>query len=237
MIIEFSDRPGRHERHLQRRHNNPLFSLPPRSVNTERLVEAGHKDDVERETFLEGFRQLVKEAAALKPNEDAEVILSLKERLDKAYEESACLGGDLAPVQEAIRRLVAVIMAAVRKGAGNDALAHRELDDEEQARAAHFELLATPLVADLLHPETLITPEELVPTLLSADRNALAAALTLFDDDQIAMMVRDARRLLVKVELAGHDVAAPRARLAQMVTRSEGLTPAQMKSMDTDSNG
>ncbi|HIP78369.1 MAG TPA: hypothetical protein EYH07_07895 [Kiloniellaceae bacterium] len=225
MIIEFSDRPGRHERHLQRRHNNPLFALPPRSTNTEALVAAGHKDDVERETFLEGFKQVVEEAVALKPNEDAEVILSLKERLDKAYEEAAGLGGDLTPIQEAIRQLVEVIMGAVRKGAGNDALAHQELDDEEQARAAHFELLATPLVADLLHPETLITPEELVPALLSADENALAAALTLFDADQIAVMVNDARRLLAQVELAGHNVSDPRARLTQMEAWLMEITP------------
>jgi hypothetical protein len=40
-------------------------------------------------------------------------------------------------------------------------------------------------VADLLHPQTPISPEELLPSLLTATPAELAAALELFDPDQV----------------------------------------------------
>jgi hypothetical protein len=102
------------------------------------------------------------------------------------------LADDQSPNKEAIRKLVEVIMKSVWKGAGNDTLAHQELEQEEIARQAHFDLLESALVADLLDPDSLITQEDLLATLLCAEEVDFEAALTLFDPPQLKSLLAEA---------------------------------------------
>lgn len=188
MQLLFSELPGRHERHLLRKHNNPLFPEDQRSLTQGELTEAQRLDHEELEAYIGDLRKLVGEAVALGPHEQSDVILELKERLDKAYESACRLADDQSPNKEAIQKLVAVIMRAVWQGAGNDTLAQQELEQEVEARKTHFELLETALVADLLDPESLIIEHELLPVLLSAEREDFEAAVTLFDPNQIQVL-------------------------------------------------
>jgi hypothetical protein len=185
MPLFYSELPGRHERHLLRKQDNLLFPEDQRTLSQDLLNEAQRLDHEELEAFIHDLRKLVGEAVALGPHEQSDVILELKERLDQAYETACRLADDQTPNKEAIRKLVAVIMRAVWKGAGNDTLAQQELEQEELARATHYELLETPLVADLLDPESLIQADELLPVLLTAHREEFEAAVTLFDPDQL----------------------------------------------------
>ena len=141
------------------------------------------------------------------------MILQLKERLDQAYEQASGLADEQEETRQAIRRLIDLIMAAVRKGAGNDRVALEELQQEETARASHFELLEQPLVADLLDPASPISAEELAPTLLSAGSDELAAALAIFDAVQLRLLHDDATRLLEETPEAP---AMARQRLQQI---------------------
>ncbi len=186
MRLLFSELPGRHERHLLRRQDNPLFPEAQRRLSQSELTEAQRLDHEELEAYIRDLRKLVGEAVSLGPHEQSDVILELKERLDQAYETACRLADDQSPNKEAIRKLVAVIMRAVWKGAGNDTLAHQELEQEEAARETHYELLETPLVADLLDPDSLIQGDELLPVLLSAERGEFEAAITLFDPAQLS---------------------------------------------------
>ncbi|MCU7861073.1 MAG: hypothetical protein KZQ86_14860, partial [Candidatus Thiodiazotropha sp. (ex Lucinoma kastoroae)] len=175
MRLMFSELPGRHERHLVRKHNNLLYSESERTLTQDRLTEAQRLDHEELVAYISQLRKLVGEAVALGPHEQSDVILGLKERLDKAYEHACRLADDQTPNKHAIIKLVEVIMQAVWKGAGNDSLALHELEQEETARKTHFELLECPLVADLLDPESLITKEALFLVLLSAERKEFEA--------------------------------------------------------------
>jgi hypothetical protein len=196
MRLLFSQLPGRHERHLMRKHDNPLFPEDQRRLTQGELTEAQRLDHEELEAYIHDLRKLVGEAVALGPHEQSDVILELKERLDKAYETACRLADDQTPNKEAIRKLVAVIMRAVWKGAGNDSLAQQELEQEEAARRTHFELLEHPLVADLLDPESLILKHELLPVLLSAERGEFEAAVTLFDPSQLEALCEQCESLL-----------------------------------------
>ncbi len=197
MPLLFSEYPGRRERHLLRRRNNPLYPEAQRTLSTQALQEAQRLDHEEIVEFLQTFQGLMAEAAKLGGNIGSEVILGLKERLDQTYEQACGLGDDQTETKEAIARLIEVIMRAVIAGAGNDAVAQAELEQEQAARAMHFALLESPLVADLLHPESPIPPAELVPTLLSAGEEELELALELFDPEQLEQIARDASSLLV----------------------------------------
>lgn len=219
MSLSFQGAPGRHERALQRRHHNPLFGTPPPQISPEQLREARRRDQDEAIAFQQRFRSLVGQAAGLGPNEPSDRILALKEALEQAYEEAVGLGGDLEASKSALRTLIEVIMRAIWRGAGADPLAHQELDREETARQLHFELLQEPLVADLLHPQGPIAPEDLVPTLLSASAGALEAALQLFDADQIHLLAQAGQRLLQSLTERGFTLPEAWERLGQMQDR------------------
>ncbi|MBT2970196.1 MAG: hypothetical protein B6D72_07295 [gamma proteobacterium symbiont of Ctena orbiculata] len=195
MRLLFSERPGRHERHLLRRFENPLFPETVRELTQAQLTEAQRLDHEELVAYIGELRRLVGEAVSLGPHEQSDVILDLKERLDKAYETACRLADDQTPNKEAIRKLVDVIMRSVWKGAGNDTLAHQELQQEEAARQAHYELLENPLVADLLDPESLIAKDELLPVLLCAGESDFEAALTLFDAAQLEALLHQGEKL------------------------------------------
>jgi hypothetical protein len=225
MRLMYSELPGRHERHLLRKQDNPLFPEQQRSIDQGRLNEAQRLDHEELEAYIKDLRRLIGEAVALGPHEQSDQILDLKERLDMAYETACRLADDQSPNKEAIRKLVAVIMRAVWKGAGIDSLAQQELEQEEVARSAHYELLEQPLVADLLDPETLIGEEELLPVLLSAEQDAFEAALTLFDPPQLSHLCEQGERLLQSLQ-EGEALDACRQRVEEMKRLAGAVTPA-----------
>lgn len=216
MAVEFSQFPGRHERHYRRRLANPLFPGDPVALDQEVLLEMQRLDHEELLGFLAELRQAVQRAVDLEANVGSEVVLELKEQLDRLYEVSAGLADDHGGNQAAIKQLLEVIMRNVERGAAGDPRAMDELAQERVARAAHFELLATPLVADLLHPYSTIAAGELAPSLLSEDEPGLAAALQLFDLAQLHQIFADASECLGN---CAEPPAAAHARLQQIGAR------------------
>lgn len=160
------------------------------------LLEAQRRDHEELIAFVQDLRGAVQRAASLEPNADSETVLGLQEALERLFERSAALAEDQTAHKAALRRLIDVIMRTVRRAAGSDPLAQAELDQAEAGRQLHFDQLAHPVVADLLAPDSLVEADELVPTLLCESESGLAAALLLFDADQLAQLCADARALL-----------------------------------------
>lgn len=195
MQIPFSELPGRHERHYRRRLDNPLFNTPLMH-DDDSLLEVQRLDHDELVAFITELRGVVERAVSLRPHEETETVLKLKEDLERLYETSAGVADDQEGNQQAILQLLAVIMRTIRSNAEGDALAIQELDMEEQARTLHFGLLREPLVADLLHPDSVIAADELIPTLLSESASGVAAALQIFDESQRMELAEHARALL-----------------------------------------
>jgi hypothetical protein len=190
-------------------------------------MEAQRRDHEELVAFMARLRELVQRAVDLRPTEESQTVLDLKTELDRAYEEASGLADDQAGNKEAIRQLLAVIMATIRSSAGADATAQHELDDEDEARRVHFQLLAYPLVADLLHPQSVIQPEELAATLLTADTDELAAALSLFDAEHLVLLCRDARQLVAGCGPLPDALLEVPVRLATMEARLAEFSPRE----------
>ncbi len=224
MKVPFSEKPGRHERHLRRRLGSPLFPRPVDALDEATLLEAQRLDHEELVAFVAELREAVQAAVQLGPQEHSDVILALKERLDKLYERACGLAEDQSANKAALRRLVGVIMRTVRTAAGADPLAHAELDQEDEARAAHFALLEHAIVADLLDPESPIAHDELAPALLGETAEGLGAALQLFDATQLEQLCGDARRLLETCDPHRARTAAW-SRLGEMEARLGELLP------------
>ncbi|WML90502.1 hypothetical protein RCF98_16225 [Thiothrix lacustris] len=213
MIIKPSEHPGSHERHLLRKASNPLFPFAP-TLDDDNLIDAQRLDHEALQTFNRDFHELLEETTSLAGNVESDVILQLKDRMDRAYESASSLGHDVSKTKDAIRKLLSFIMASVRRGAGTDMQAHQELDQEESAREAHFALLDAPLVADLLSPNSPIHPDELVPTLLSADKDELQVALQMFDEVQLLAILNQGAALLEQLQNEGVNVSLPQEKLA-----------------------
>ncbi len=221
MTLKFSTRPGPRERHLARKWNNPLFGRCDRPFVQSEIDEAARLDREDLAAFMERFQGLVREAAGLRPNEESETVLDLKARLDRAYTEGAALPGNQQPVMEALKKLIEVVMRAVRAGAEDDPVARQELEDEEQARQVHYRLLDHPLVADLMRPDSSIEREELVATLLSEEPEAVEAALWLFGPDELGKMQEEGRERLEQLRREGHEAPAAWQNLA-LLDRAAG---------------
>ena len=222
MTLHFSQHPGRHERHLRRRRGNPLFPAHQREFSASELTEAQRLDHEELVDFIGHFRGLVQQAVNLKPNEDSEVILALKEQLDKAYEQAAGLADDQQETKAAIVKLTRVIAQTIARGAAGDEHALMELEQERQARSAHYQLLEYPLVADLLDPQSPIAADDLTATLLSSSEDELRAALQLFDAEQLAQLCSTGRTPLRQTDAPS---AGAVQRLRQLELALTAATP------------
>lgn len=197
MQVPYSEKPGRHERHFKRKLGNKLMPSPlPVDFSKEDLLEVQRLDHEELLQFLTGLRETVRRAVELQPREESQVVLDLKAELEKMFETACGLADEQGGNKSAIRQLIAVIMDNVRQGTDGDALAAQELAQEEAARTAHFQLLEYPLIADLLHPQSLIAAGELAGVLLTDPEDEVAEALTLFDQAQLRVIYDDARNLL-----------------------------------------
>jgi len=199
-----SEHPGVREQHLLRKRNNPLFPPELQEVSNEDLATARLQDGLEMDRFLGEFQTLVQRAVELEPNTPSETILEIKEQLDQAYQRACALPGDQSAVKQAIGKLVQLIMQAVRAGIGNDAYAERQLEEEDLARQAHYELQEVALVAALTHADSPIAENELIPSLLSEDDTSLVRCLFLFDAAQLAVICSDGERYLQSMDPEHH---------------------------------
>ena len=174
----------------------------PSECDKEGLLEAQRLDHEELLQFLTDLRETVRRAVELQPREESQVVLDLKAELEKMYEAACGLADEQEGNKSAIRQLIAVIMGKIREGASGDTLAEQELAQEEAARTTHFQLLEYPLIADLLHPQSLLAADELAAVLLTDPEKEVAEALTLFDHTQLEAICDEAGKLLEQAGLS-----------------------------------
>lgn len=215
----FSKKPGSRERLLRRQFNNPLFGET--SIEPFDIQDARREDAAEVEMFMQEFRDLVKQVTELEPSADVELVLKLKESLDKTYEMSAGLAGDQAEIREMIKRLLSMMMQSMWKAVANDATGISKLEMEEQARQAHFTLLEHPFIADLLSPESLIDETLMVPCLLSEPAETVILAVQLFDSQQQLMVYQQGVELLKGLDETNEQVLNAQQRLLDIANLME----------------
>ncbi len=211
MYFKPSEFPGGYERQCLRRINRaelfPELTADPAAL----LLEAVRKDRAFETVFSSQFEAILTRAAALKPTEETEVVLAVKAELNRLYTVSCSLCGEQSMVQQGLQRLIDLTMQSVKRAAVDDAVAMKELQQEQEARTLHCKLLKCDLVADLLNSHSgvgsgqgiasFIPPEELLPTLLSADKAVLAEVVQLFDRQQVSEITEQAAALLENLKI------------------------------------
>ena len=214
--IKFSASAGAYERQLQRKCHNPLFADADQYLLPEEIEQARRKDQQDLQVFFTAFEDAVQQAAQLTGSVDAEVVLELKQELERLYVHSTSLGGDLGQHRDALRKLIQACMATITTGASDDVVALQKLEQETQARAVFFKLLDTSLVADLIRGDEIIKAQELIPTLLSEGEDSLSQVLELFDEEQLDQLVASAKAFIQNLSPQVMQTSQCMARLAQM---------------------
>lgn len=223
--MNFSTSPGPYERHLKRRLLNPLFPKPEKELTQQDIIEAQKKDEENLLNFMNYFQSVVKKTTELGMHSESDVVLEIKEQLDECYATSCAMPGDHDNLKEAVRRLITAIMAAIRKGAQDDPVALKKLDEEDVARELHNELHERKLIADLMLENSPIAENELTPTLLNEEADDLQAALQLFSAEQLDLIVKDAQTLLEDLRKEGHEIPHAWERFQQIKQALNALTP------------
>ncbi len=214
--LSFSAHPGCWERYLQRKCLNPALFPEAEELCQADVDEAQRQDDSERQQFTVDFNQLLERVVHLQSKEESEVILELKARIDRLYEQCSGLGGDYMAEKAGLKKLNGLIMNAIRSTATLDEHAMQELAKETQARDTHFHLLEHALIAHLLRPDTPIAKEDIVPTLLSEEEGTLRAAMSIFDEEHRQLLREMATQFIEEREAQGADMLMPKIRLAIM---------------------
>lgn len=223
--MNFSISPGPFERHLKRRLLNPLFSQPEKELTQQDIIDAQKKDEENLLNFMNYFQSVVKKTTELGTHSESDAVLQIKEQLDECYATSCAMPGENDNLKEAIKRLITAIMAAIRKGAEDDPVALKKLDEEDVARKMHNELHERKLIADLMLEDSPIRENELTPTLLNEEADDLEAALQLFSAEQLDLIVKDAQALLEKLRKEGHEIPHAWERFQQIKQALNASTP------------
>jgi hypothetical protein len=198
MNLFFSDKPGAHERHVRRKVNNPLFG--DLQITQDDIQSARELDEKEHQNFMTDFHALAKDASKLDASVGTDVLVTLKQRVVRCYEQSCSMMGSMDEIQQAMSQLIGSIMQALLHAANDDAPAQQDLMAELQARELHFELLGHSLIADILSADSPITSADLMPALLSAPEDAVQAVIALFNDEQLLLLCEQSHNMLDGVE-------------------------------------
>lgn len=206
MTMNFSPTPGPHERHLKRRLLNPLFLKPENEVTQQDVEDAQKKDEQNLMDFMLHFQSVVQKTTELGTSSESDIVLEIKEQLDECYATSCAMPGDHTNLKTAVKKLISAIMAAIRKGAADDATALKKLNEEDVARELHNELHERKLIADLMLQNSPILENELTPTLLNEEADDLDAALPLFSTEELGLIAKTAQALLEQLRQDGHEI-------------------------------
>jgi hypothetical protein len=216
MELQFSNRPGCWECQLRRKYKNPLFLYNTQEITQEDIDKAHQRDKKERADFQKDFYALLNEASKLQSQVESETILTFKDRVDRLYEKCAGLGGDFSVEKKGLHKLSELIMQAILSSGIQDTKIIDNLKREVIAREIHFSLLEHPIIAHLLHPNSPINENEIVPTLLTEEEVSLRAAMSLFSPEQQQILCNSAKELLTQLKSRGYDLPVAWMRLRVM---------------------
>jgi hypothetical protein len=172
---QWTQKIGAHERHLQRRSGNPLFSPARRTVTGADVFAARVRDaDAYNEARdeLEAIRLELRDEE-LPPawfeylNDKRERLVELRDRIA----DMGSAGRELRPLADKLKAHVVGIMRDTLASSNPKGAA--AIDEAEALQSAREALFAADWSRHIQHPEKIITADEVVPALLSEDAESL----------------------------------------------------------------
>ncbi len=229
---KWSAQPGAAERHLQRRHSNPLFPLHRQMVTAQevyeaRLADARTMQDIRSE--LNELSRSFSERTELPLNWQS-YLEGYRDHIDRLDERRLASGGQNAPLGDAIASLRADILATWRASLHKNRHSLAALDQEEAQRAERRALLyGSDWTAQLLSHGSSIPPEEVVPALLSESPSQLERVVASLQAEPrlletLAQCRATAHRLVNELRAGGHQFPDIGDKL-RILDGAQGLAP------------
>lgn len=180
---KWSAQPGAHELHLMRRHRNPLFR-PERQivgggdVFAARQKDAAALDAAQREAIQ--IRLLLRDFELRADWQD--VLSAMRDRIDALAERVHALGRNAGSLQTHVGESRRLLMDKWRAALADkpEALA-KFAETERQLQESRSTLGATEWLRQYRHPENVIPPDEIVPSLLTEDTALLARTVEVIE--------------------------------------------------------
>lgn len=163
---KWSDRPGAVERHLQRRHSNPLFPLHRQLVTAHDVHEARLADNQALQDIRNEFNDVRRTFSQTQelPLNWQPFLEGYRDYVDRLDERRLVAGGQNSPLGDAIAALRADILAAWRSEIQKNRHSLATLEQDEARKAERRVLLyGCDWTAQLLSHGSLIPPEKLFP--------------------------------------------------------------------------
>lgn len=230
---KWSAEPGAAERHLQRRHNNPLFPLHRQMVTAHdvfdaRVADAQALQDIRVEL---GDTHRAFSGTAELPLNWQSFLEEYRDRVDRLDERRLVAGGPSAALADAIANLRADILATWRASLHKNRHSLAALEQEEAQRAERrTRLYGCGWTAQLLSHGSLIPPEEVVPALLSESTEELEKAVSGLQreprlHETLEQCCASAHRLVNELVATGHAIPAIDDKL-RILDAAAGKLPA-----------
>jgi hypothetical protein len=167
------EKPGAHERHLQRRYKNLLFPAARRVVTTADVLEATRKDGAE-------YKDLVDKVGAIElpadfPHNWNEYLTNIREQIDTLKARARQLGGDTAKIMHHLNSTRSDMGNLWRECMKNNPEGLRLYEIAEAAAREYDEEFRGDFGNQLLRDDPCIPAGELVPSLLCEDAKTVAA--------------------------------------------------------------
>lgn len=152
--------PGCFERHLQRRHSNPLFSQTRQQVTSDELQQARSKDDFDMKECVKKYGIHHVSSRGLHDNSPiADVLQCLKDTQD-LLSLVASVGGDLTTEAAVLEQLESSLESRLKSDLSEG---HKLL---ESTHSLSF-VERIPLFAQIKRPDTPIMENEILPSLVT----------------------------------------------------------------------
>lgn len=196
--------PGAHERHLQRRFNNPLFPVVRRKVSSMDVLEARRKDDAEYRELLEKVKAV--EIPDALPADWNTFLNNIREHLDALIERALQIGGDTSKVKKYLTETRDNMINVWRQCVKNNPETLQALEKAEAFHKEQREAFRGNFINQMLRKDGCIPGDEMIPALLCEDAASVIECWAILDEparqnirDGTAKIVSDA----VKV---GYDI-------------------------------
>lgn len=230
---KWSVQAGAAERHLRRRHNNPLFPLHRQMVTAHDVHEARVADNRALQDIRHELNDLAREFYSTRelPLNWRSFLDGFRERLDILEDRRLIAGGANDGLGDAIAEVRREVLNAWRGAIQKNRQSLTALEQEEAQRAEHRAMLVgSDWTAQLFSQGSLIPPDEIVPALLSEPPVEFERAVTCMQSDPrlretLANCRVSAHRLVESLRAAGHDVPDVSEKL-RILDGTPGQVPA-----------
>lgn len=200
----WSEHPGCFERHLQRKHRNPLFGATAGAVSQDDIYAARARDALERENLHAAVVGLAERLAGLHSPLTFHEANMLREEIDALLQRAAELGSSALDDDARLIQLQDALLRDMRHVGTQNPEAEPAVAEAEHFYRARIMGSRNSFLAQCARVDSPIRPEDVLPSLLSEDIPTIHATVASLAHDQplLGTLREQARALVAEVEAA-----------------------------------